>query len=251
MTSRYFVQPAVAAEQVTLMGSEAHHLMHVMRAARGDRITLFDGSGAEFTAEVDRVDRKEVRLTIFERIDVDRELPVRITLAVALPKGDRQRWLVEKAVELGVAAVVPLVTERSVARPKAQSLARLGRAVVEASKQCGRNRLMEIEEPRAWSDFVQETSDLPWRFVAHPGGSVGRLPTAASFPSTVNEPQSGPAPARQSILAAIGPEGGFSEAEIALATAAGWQKIGLGRRILRTETAAVLLAGIISAPFLE
>lgn len=238
MTSRYYVETAVSGSQVTLTGSEAHHLAHVMRAAPGDRITLFDGSGSEFTAEVERLGRREACLTIVERGEVDRELPLRITLAVALPKGDRQKWLVEKAVELGAARIVPLVTERSVAKPKQQSLARLRRAVIEASKQCGRNRLMQIEDPRAWSDFVAETADIDCRLVAHPGG---RADVREDIRSS----------GLRRIVAAVGPEGGFSDAEIALAEQAGWRKISLGRRILRVETAALLLAGIISAPFLE
>ena len=238
MTSRYFVETAISGPQVTLMGSEAHHLTHVMRAAPGDRITLFDGSGSEFTAEVDRLGRREACLTIVDRAEVDRELPLRITLAVALPKGDRQKWLVEKAVELGVAEIVPLVTERSVAKPKQQSLARLARAVVEASKQCGRNRLMQIERPRAWSDFVAETTDIDCRLIAHPDGRE----------DVYNDLRSRDL---KRIAVAVGPEGGFSEEEIALAVQAGWRKVGLGRRILRTETAALLMAGIVSAAFLE
>ncbi len=238
MTSRYYVETPISGPRAILTGSEAHHLTHVMRAAVGDRVTLFDGSGCEFTAEVDRLGRREAELTIVDRAEVDRELPLRITLAVALPKGDRQKWLVEKAVELGVTEIVPLVTERSVARPKEQSLARLCRAVVEASKQCGRNRLMQIEPPKAWNDFVAETADIDCRLVAHPGGSTLESKNTRSHDL-------------QHIVAAVGPEGGFSDEEIALAEQSGWQNISLGRRILRIETAALLLAGIVAAPFLE
>ena len=141
---------------------------------------LFDGSGAEFLARVERVERSVVRLTIIERREVDRELPCDVTLGVALPKGERQRWLVEKATELGVSRLVPLVTTRGVAQPTVETLRRLGRAVVEASKQCGRNRLMQIEEPLGWSDFVQGARDKGQstrdgsariRLFAHPGGA--------------------------------------------------------------------------------
>ena len=243
MTDRYFSQKTIKGPRIVITDSEAHHLAHVMRASCGDMLTLFDGSGAEFLAEVARVGRKEVELAILERVEADRELPVRIALAVSLPKGDRQKWLVEKAVELGVAAIVPLITKRSVARPSATSLTRLRRTVIEASKQCGRNRLMEIAEPKAWNDFVQETADTPYRFVAHPGEGVSHLPT----PNVLGQETS----PKQNILAAIGPEGGFDDDEIGLATAAGWHTIGLGRRILRIETAAILLAGMISAPFIS
>ncbi len=270
MTNRYFMETSISDSQVTLTGSEAHHLAHVMRASPGDRVTLFDGSGAEFTAEVDRLERRQARLTVVDRHEVDRELPLRITLAVALPKGDRQKWLVEKAVELGVAELVPLVSERSVARPREQSLVRLGRTVVEASKQCGRNRLMQISQPRAWSDFVAETADVCCRLLAHPGGEApagreGEAPAEPMFRDNSRLSRSFALPFQTKpnvyedirsanldrVVAAIGPEGGFSHEEIALAVAAGWRKIGLGRRILRVETAALLLTGIISAAFLE
>ena len=95
-----------------LAGAEAHHLIHVLRAKPGLVVTLFDGGGAEYGAHVVRVGRSEVELAIDERRESDRELPVRLTLGVSLPKQERQRWLVEKAVELGVARLVPLLARR-------------------------------------------------------------------------------------------------------------------------------------------
>jgi 16S rRNA (uracil1498-N3)-methyltransferase len=142
-----------------------------------------------------------------------------LTLAVALPKGDRQKWLVEKAVELGVVRIVPLVTERGVAQPVEQALRRLWRAVIEASKQCGRNRLLEIDEPQSWPLFVERTAGEPRRLLAHPTATA--------------------------TTAAIGPEGGFTDEEVALAVVAGWQLVDLGPRILRVETAAILLAAVL------
>src|SRR5689334_9580454 len=112
MSERFFVTTPIAAERVKLEGPEAHHLSHVMRAKVGDRVALFDGSGCEFDAQIESIGKSVVELSVVERREVDRESAVRLTLAVALPKGDRQQWLVEKAVELGVASIVPLVTER-------------------------------------------------------------------------------------------------------------------------------------------
>ena len=154
MSDRYFVEQPITTDRAMLVGPEAHHLIHVMRLRPGQQTTLFDGSGREFTALVERVGRTEVELTILAQEEVDRELPLRLVLGVALPKGDRQKWLVEKAVELGVARLAPLETARGVAQPVEQALGRLRRAVVEASKQCGRNRLLEIASPQRWSDFV-------------------------------------------------------------------------------------------------
>jgi 16S rRNA (uracil1498-N3)-methyltransferase len=152
---------------------------------------------------------------------------------VALPKGDRQKWLVEKLTELGVTALVPLVTERGVAQPTASAIARLERAVIEASKQCGRNRLMRIARPQAWAAWIAAvaTNEGTLRLIAHPGGTP-----LASIDLK----------APQLTQLAIGPEGGLTDAEVATATAARWQAVDLGPRILRVETAAVALAAVIA-----
>ena len=232
MSDRYFVESPLTADRAVLAGPEAHHLIHVMRAKPGGHVTLFDGSGWQFDAVIQRVGRSEVELTVLARAEIDRELAVELSLAVALPKGDRQKWLVEKAVELGVTRLVPLETARGVAQPEEKALHRLRRGVIEASKQCGRNRLMAIAEPERWADFVARTADVPCRLLAHPG----REATARQglFP-----------PIGDRVAMAIGPEGGFSEDEVALAVHAGWQRIELGPRILRVETAAVLLAAMV------
>ena len=168
MPDRYFVETPITGEQVTLTGAEAHHLINVMRARQGAKVILFDGSGCEFLARVERLGRNGVDFSVLGREDVDRELPFGLTLGVALPKGERQKWLVEKAVELGVGRVAPLKTQRAVAQPVQQALDRLRRTVIEASKQCGRNRLMEIGEPLELSDYIDATRDQPCRLFAHP-----------------------------------------------------------------------------------
>src|SRR5436190_713470 len=147
MSDRFFVSPPIAGDRAVLAGDEARHLAAVMRVQIGDEVVLFDGSGVEFTARVTATRKQAVELAIFERREISRELPFSLTLAVALPKGERQKWLVEKATELGVTRIVPLVTERGVAQPVESALERLRRSVIEASKQCGRNRLMEIAAP--------------------------------------------------------------------------------------------------------
>jgi len=228
MTDRYYAETPISGRTAKLAGQEAHHLIHVMRASPGSRVILFDGSGAEFTARVKRVGRAEVELAILAQATVDRESSPELTLGVALPKGDRQRWLVEKTVELGVRQLVPLATARSVAQAGPKALARLRRTVIEASKQCGRNRLMEIAEPRSWSDFLAATQAVPCRLMAHPTGETGRsAPPIPASPDTA--------------VLAVGPEGGFTPDEVAQATASGWQPIDLGPRTLRVETAAILL----------
>jgi len=228
MPQRYFSQSPLAGDRALLAGPEAHHLVHVMRAGPGDRVVLFDGSGAEYDAVVERPGRSEVELRLTARREVDRELGVDITLGVALPKGDRQRWLVEKAVELGVRRLVPLATERSVAQPVEHALKRLRRTVIEASKQCGRNKLMEIGPSQKLADYVTAPDPGSLRLLAHP------------LPHPESGPLQTPPPNRGAYLA-VGPEGGFTDHEVATATAAGWQLVDLGPRTLRVETAALVL----------
>lgn len=230
MSHRYFVDRPITQEAATLTGPEAHHLLHVMRAKPGDEVVLFDNSGDEFPARVATLRRAEADLAIIERQTVDRELSCPLVLGVALPKGDRQRWLVEKAVELGVSRLIPLNTTRSVAQPNAKAVGRLRRATIEASKQCGRNRLMEIAPAENWDDFLHSTADAPIRLVAHPshGRQAPDLQASGSGP----------------IVLAVGPEGGLTEEEVAHACDQGWQTTSLGPRILRIETAALVLAAL-------
>lgn len=225
MSERFYSSEPITAEIATLRDTEAHHLLHVMRGKVGDEVTLFDGSGVEFAAVVTATTRKEVELEITARQAIDRELPAPLVMGIAIPKGDRQKWLVEKLTELGVTTLVPLMTERSVAALKGSALVKLRRGVIEASKQCRRNRLMTISDPQPLADFLaSETYSTSSKLFAHPSGES--LTSSIGLPATV----------------AIGPEGGFSEAETQQAIEHGWQALGLGPRILRIETAAAALA---------
>lgn len=233
MSERFFVDaPIDPAEPVRLDGVEAHHLLHVMRARVGDQVVLFDGGGAEFPAELLAKDRQSATLRVLEERRVDRESPTRLVMGVALPKGDRQRWLVEKLTELGVATLVPLETRRNVAEGNEKSRERLRRAVIEASKQCGRNRLMTIETPLNWREFLKSATSDATRWVADPLGE----PIANSSSATEVGVQA------STVWLAIGPEGGWDESELVAAVEAGWRRVSLGPRILRIETAALALA---------
>lgn len=230
MADRFYTDSPISGDQAELRGPEAHHAMHVMRLEVGDSITLFDGGGAEFSARVEKIDRRSLQLSILERHPIDRELPFQLSLAVSLPKGDRQRWLVEKATELGVTRIVPLITARSVGRVSSSTIKKLERAVIEASKQCGRNLLMGIEEPVSWASFVAECDSSAQRWIAHPSADASLAEAGQARSVTDN------------LIVAIGPEGGFDKAEVALAREAGWKSISLGPRILRIETAALAVA---------
>ena len=224
-TRRFFCeQPIGSASSYGLTGSEHQHLAKVLRAQPGDVVTLFDGLGGEYSATIDAVNRNETELTIESKNDVSRELPFSLTLAVALPKGDRQQWLVEKCVELGVTEITPLVTEFGVAQPNEKAKQRIRRWIVAASKQCGRNQLMHVGESTDFTNFITSETNSEM-YVAHPNESE------FSFANPKTSPRN--------VTLVIGPEGGFSDKEIELARKQNCKLVSLGPRILRIETAAV------------
>jgi 16S rRNA (uracil1498-N3)-methyltransferase len=155
-----------------------------------------------------------------------RELAHHVEAAVPLPKGDRAQFLLEKLTELGVMRFVPLQTARSVVHPRETKLEKLERYVIEASKQCGRNRLLQVGPLTAWADYCRRP-DLPvLRLLGDRHGAAW------------------PGPAGGDVVFAVGPEGGLTDEEVAMATTAGWRLVGLGPRTLRVETAALALAVI-------
>lgn len=226
MADRFYTPDPLGPGEYVLSGSEVHHLASVRRFAPGDHITLFNGDGHDYPAEIVGIGKKAATLNILRAEAVSRELPFTLVVASAMPKGDRADFLIEKLTELGVTRFVPLVTARSVVQPKESSVEKFQRAVIEASKQCGRNRLMSVDVPRTWSAFLR-LPDLPSnRFVLHT--AEGDL----NFPAPGD------------CVLAIGPEGGFTPEEVTAALAAGWRSVSLGPRVLRVETAAIAAAAI-------
>lgn len=224
MADRFFTPQPLTPGEFVLDGPEAHHLATVRRFAVRDRVTLFNGDGREYPAEILSLQKKSVALTILRADEVNRELPFSLIVASALPKGDRADFLIEKLTELGVTRFVPLITARSIVQPRVEKYERM---VIEASKQCGRNVLMQVAARTMWKDFVR--SELPTqRLVLHTEGGV-------------------PLGEGQEAVAAIGPEGGFTDEEIALAVAAGWHQATLGPRILRVETAALAATALLAS----
>jgi 16S rRNA (uracil1498-N3)-methyltransferase len=154
----------------------------------------------------------------------ERSAPCSLVLATAVPKADRFDWLIEKATELGVDRLIPLVTERSVVDPGATKLERLRRAIIEASKQCRRARLMALDEPMTWTAVVDSFPES-LRYLADSNGSPpGRCPSI---------------PAGSSVVLAVGPEGGLTVDEIVLAVRSGWLPVAFGVNTLRIETAGL------------
>lgn len=247
MPDRFFLARPPADDLAQLEGPDAHHLAHVLRARAGQVVTLFDGSGQEYDAQIESLDRRTVRCRVVDRRAADRESHWRLTLAVSLPKGDRQRWLIEKATELGVAQLVPLITERGVAQPTDSALERLRRAVIEASKQCGRNVLLEVLPPATLEQLTAGSSLADLRLFAHFDQPTSLAAAMQPFQDTVETDHRARADRKPTCFAAIGPEGGFSNQEAQKLATAGWRGVSLGPRTLRVETACLAIAACIAS----
>ncbi len=224
MSERFYCPDPPRDGRYRLCPDEARHLSRVCRLGPGDRVELFDGAGFATAAEVVQAASDRVELVAIGE-PIVRPVPVySIALATAVPKGDRFDWIVEKATELGVDRLIPVVFERSVVVPRGSKLDRLRRTVVEASKQSGRSRLMEIFEPIDWPDLACGYADHV-RLLADPKGR----PFARWDGSG----------AGGRIVLAVGPEGGLTEAEALMAAEIGWFPIRLGYNVLRVETAGL------------
>src|SRR5262249_39747266 len=157
MGERFYVNHDLSDGTIELTGDEADHLATVCRLRPGIVVYLFNGDGREYSARIEEATRRSVLLRVIESSAPERELAHWLEVACAVPKGDREQFLIEKLVELGVKRFVPLRTTHSVVIPKVE---RLRRYVIEASKQCGRNVLMEVTPPIHWDAYCQLT-DLP------------------------------------------------------------------------------------------
>jgi 16S rRNA (uracil1498-N3)-methyltransferase len=234
MTRRYFVPDlSIPGGLTTLPDAESQHAIRVMRVKVGDLIELFDGKGNQAEATITQLTRNDCHCESRPAATVDREPARAIHLGIALPKPERARELIERLTELGVKTVTPLVADRSQRPPSDSVIEKLRRGVVEACKQCGRNQLLEIRPTVQAANFFSEAagSKSTTRWIAHPAPEA-MSPQAAQ-------------PARE-ITAAIGPEGGWTDAEFHLAIEHGFQPIQLGKRIYRIETAATVIAAVLT-----
>lgn len=239
MPRRFFLPQPLNVSRVLLEGREAHHLTNVLRGQPGEEVILFDGAGLQARARIVQIQpatqseaNGSAELEILESGPATAETCVPITLATAVPKGDRFEWLVEKATELGVSRIIPLITERSIVNPGAGKLEKLRHAIVAASKQSGRSRLLELDDPISWNDFLKHEVGSVQFCLADPSGE-----TAGTHAVANDRP----------IVLAVGPEGGFTEREVTAAVASGARLLRLSHQILRIETAAVALTAVLVA----
>ena len=222
-------------QQPALSAAEAHHALHVLRLKVGDTLNVFDGHGHEAQARIAEISRDTIRLTILQRSDTP-ALPCRITLAQAIPKKSMD-LIVQKATELGVASIVPLVSDRSVVRLDEDSrrMERWRDIVLDACKQCGNNWLPEIQPPQKAHDFLASPPKSDLKLIA------SLQPDARPLKKILIE-----VPNPKSILILIGPEGDFTPAELGLAKSAGCLPLSLGPLVLRAETAAIYVLSVLN-----
>lgn len=222
----YTPQPLHEALTIQLEEGPSHHLAKVLRMQEGRELLLFNGDGAVYSALITQVGKKAVTVTLREKQNIDRESLLDIELAIGISRGERFDWVLQKATELGVTRIVPLITERTEVKISGDRLDKIRdrwqQILISSCEQCQRNRLPQLSDPVALPNWLEAvTSDV--RFVLHHRDTQS-LPQAAR-------------PASVSLL--IGPEGGLSDGEIVLAKQAGFDALTLGPRVLRTETAPI------------
>ncbi|WP_296946593.1 16S rRNA (uracil(1498)-N(3))-methyltransferase [uncultured Massilia sp.] len=233
----YCPQPLVAGSIVDLPETVAHHL-HVVRQQPGDALVLFDGAGGQVRARLVEIGKRRASAEVLAHEAVEAELPFAVTLAQGLPEGSKMDWIVEKAVELGVAAIQPLAARRSVVKLSGERadkrLAHWQGVVVSASEQCGRNRLAQVAP-------VEDVG----RWIARPAGAAVRILLSPRADASLAQwTRANPA---QDVCLLVGPEGGFGDEEEAAAIAAGALPLSMGPRVLRTETAGLAALAILAA----
>jgi 16S rRNA (uracil1498-N3)-methyltransferase len=236
--TRIFVgDERLTADRAVLTGPALHHVQAVLRLQPGDELVVFDGKGREALGVLELYQGETAVVRIVEEIDSSTESSLDLTIAPCLAKGKKLDLVVEKIVELGVDRVCPISSDRSVSRPREDTavnkVERWRRIAVAAAEQSGRTQVPVVERIRSFEEFI------PTR----PDDTLGLI-------FTTNADHDPPATLRQrypnthSVIAVLGPEGGFSDQELELAAEHGWIDVGMGPRVLRAETASIVAAAV-------
>jgi len=223
--------------KLALPADAAHHAARVLRLRDGDAVVLFDGRGGEYEARLAVPGRGQVAAETRQRRDPERESPLQVTLVQAVSSSEKMDFTIQKAVELGVAAIQPVLSEKSVVRLSAEreekKLARWRRVAIAACEQCGRNRVPELREAMSVDAYCRAPGPASLRLLLSPQGSPGLKNIRSKI--------------EHAVTLAVGPEAGFSDAEERLLQRAGFVPVRLGPRVLRTETAALAALAALNA----
>ncbi len=233
-STRFHVEdPLREGLRLALPDEAAHHAARVLRLRAGDEIVLFDGRGGEYPATIDAIERSRVAVSVGAHRAIERESPLEVTLVQGISSGERMDVTVQKAVELGVRSIQPVLAEKSVVKLDAERAAakreHWRRIAISACEQCGRNRIPEVLPVMRLDEASRQLAPDGLRLLLapHEGTRLRNALANGKMQIAVRE-----------IVLAIGPESGFSAEEEALLVAAGFSKVQLGPRVLRTETAA-------------
>lgn len=234
---RIFTQQSLSAQtEIELEPAPSAHIARAMRMSQGDKLTLFDGCGGEYAALITAVSKKTVTVEIGDFRNTELESPLAIHLGIAVSRGDRMDWIIQKATELGANRVSPLLTQRTEVKLKGEradkKIQHWRQISIAACEQCGRNQLPRIEPLQTLPDWLAGTKDETKLVLHH---------RALRTQATNSEHK----PTQVSLL--IGPEGGLSDIEIGLAEHAQFQALQLGPRVMRTETAPLAAIAILQS----
>ena len=239
--SRFFIdQPLKSNGSIEIVAERAHYIRNVLRLKSGNSLILFNGAGGEYPATLTEITKKSVCASLGEQNPINRNQPRGVTLGIGILKRDAMDLALQKAVELGVAFIQPLVTDR-ITVPMKQIKSRQDHwqaIAISSCEQCGMNIVPEVKAPRELSDWCQ--SQVGQRLIADPEANSGDKLQHNQITESMDP-----------ISILVGPEGGFTEFEVSLAVTAGFRGINLGPRILRAETAAISLLTLVNQALLE
>jgi len=239
---RFFISAEQSTDRhITISGEDVRHIAMVLRMKTGDELLLCDGEGTEYQTTIAQVGRSEIIADVKARSKRELRGP-RVTLCQGLPKSDKMDWIVQKATELGVASIIPLVTERTIVkiRDEEKRISRWQKIAREAAMQSNRPTIPKVEKIQSLDGYIRTLDPDPWTLLILPW-EEGTLPIKEVLRTN---------PDMKNIIVLIGPEGGFSAQEAAMGKEKGFHLVSLGQNILRTETAAVAVLSMIGYEFL-
>ena len=237
---RFFVDPGQVGEQtIVVTGSDVNHIKNVLRMSCGDELSISDGCGKDYFCTIEAMDREQVVLHIENSWDSYVELSTKLYLFQGLPKGEKMELIIQKAVELGVYEIIPVVTARTIvkldAKKEQKKLTRWQSVAESAAKQSGRGVIPKVAAPVSFKEAVAAAAGLEVSVM--PYEQAKGMDDARALVRSMK--------GRESIGIFIGPEGGFDAGEVSLVENAGIKTMTLGRRILRTETAGLTVLSIL------
>ncbi len=247
---RYFLDAdAFSGDQVRFTGDELHHISRVMRFSAGDQVIACNDRGQTLLVEFTQVNKDEAFAHVVEELAENRELPVEITLAQGLAKGEKMDMIVQKATEMGATFIIPFTSSRTIVKlndkKESNRLVRWQKIAKEAAEQAHRNRIPEISEIITYKELLGVGQDYDLALIAYEQEHQAKLADLLNSLVVGNDSLS----VGKRIIVVIGPEGGFSEEEVAQAVEHSFHSISLGKRILRTETAGIAALAILAHHF--